>query len=299
LWCLAIDHAVRTGKLEVRIGLDHVGPQWAALLDEAEDAAPARFAASNGWVVAALQAAWSAIVRTGGVEEGLQAAVHGGGDTDTVAAIAGALLGARCGASAVPARWRRELNGWPGRYARDLTRLAVLTVCNGQSDSGGWPACPVMPYPGASRKTVAHPDDPGVLLGAAGALEAGVADAVVSLCRLGTEQAPLSGVDARDHVEVWLVDQDDANNDLPAVLADTATVIRDLRSEDKTVLLHCAYAQTRTPVVAAAYGALITGTDPIDALKRVAAVLPSVDPRPSIADALRHLPRPRNGQAQP
>jgi hypothetical protein len=79
LWCLAIDHAVRTGKLEVRIGLDHVGPQWAALLDEAEDAAPARFAASNGWVVPALQAAWSAIVRTGGVEEGLQAAVHGGG----------------------------------------------------------------------------------------------------------------------------------------------------------------------------------------------------------------------------
>jgi hypothetical protein len=125
-------------------------------------------------------------------------------------------------------------------------------------------------------------------------LQAGVADAVVSLCRLGADQAPLSGVDARDHLEVWLVDQDEANSDLPAVLSDTAAVIRDLRAEGKTVLLHCAYAQTRTPVVAAAYGALITGSDPVDALTRVAAVLPSANPTPSIRDALRHLPRGRD-----
>ena len=36
----------------------------------------------------------------------LEAAVRGGNDTDTVAAIAGGLLGAAYGASAVPARWR-------------------------------------------------------------------------------------------------------------------------------------------------------------------------------------------------
>lgn len=298
LWCLTIDHAVRTGELDVRIGLSHVAPDWAGLIDEAEQAAPARFAATNGWVVAALQAAWSAITRTSGLEDGLQAAVHGGGDTDTVAAIAGALLGARYGASAVPARWRRELHGWPGLRARDLTRLALLTVQGGPTVPGAWPACDTMRYDGASGRTVAHPDDPGVLLGAVGALRPGVADAVVSLCRLGATQVPLSGVDARDHVEVWLVDRDDANNDLPAVLADTARVIRDLRAEGKTVLLHCVYAQTRTPVVAAAYGAVITGTDPGEVLKRVRAVLPSTNPTPSIEDALRHLPGEPDGQAR-
>ena len=38
----------------------------------------------------------------------LDAAVRGGDDTDTVAAIAGGLLGAVYGASAVPAEWRRD-----------------------------------------------------------------------------------------------------------------------------------------------------------------------------------------------
>ena len=58
------------------------------------------------------------------MEDGLQVAVAIGGDTDTVAAIAGALLGARHGASAVPARWRRALH-WPGMRAADLERRAL------------------------------------------------------------------------------------------------------------------------------------------------------------------------------
>ena len=117
LWCLAIDHAVRTGELDVRVGLPHVGAEWVGRLDEAEQGTPADFGGNNGWVVAALQGAWSAVVRAGGLAEGLEAAVRGGGDTDTVAAIAGALLGARFGGSAVPTRWRRLLHGWRKRLA--------------------------------------------------------------------------------------------------------------------------------------------------------------------------------------
>jgi ADP-ribosylglycohydrolase len=128
LWCLAIDHAVRTGELDVRAGLDQVGPEWSGVLDEAEQAPPETFAASNGWVVAALQAAWSAIVRTSGLVDGLQAAVRGGGDTDTVAAIAGGLLGAAYGASAVPGEWRAAVHGWPGLRADDLAALATEIV---------------------------------------------------------------------------------------------------------------------------------------------------------------------------
>ena len=130
-----------------------------------------------------------------------------------------------------------------------------------------------------------HPDDPGVLLAGVGALRPGVADAVVSLCRLGTAQVPVPA-DPRDHVEFWLVDDEDANLDPAAVLVDAAQTVRDLRAEGKTVLVHCVHAHTRTPLVAAAYGALVTGSSAAAALERVGAVLPSARPRRSLAAAL-------------
>ncbi len=171
LWCIAIDHAVSTGELDLRAGLRHVDPMWADLVDEAERRKPAEFAPNNGWVVAAMQAAWSSIVRSTTLEQTLQTPVHAGGDTDTVAAIAGALAGAAYGGSTVPARWRRVLHGWPGLRSRDLTRLAVLAVGNGQCAPEGWPDVPRMPsYVGSRTTTVPHPDDPDVLLGAVGAL---------------------------------------------------------------------------------------------------------------------------------
>ena len=67
---------------------------------------PSFFADNNAWVVSALQCAWSAISRSDGLVDGLRGAVGAGGDTDTVAAIAGGLLGAVHGADAVPAEWR-------------------------------------------------------------------------------------------------------------------------------------------------------------------------------------------------
>lgn len=295
LWCLAIAHAVRTGELDVRVGLAHVdAASWSPLLDEAEQVEPAHYRRQNGWVVAALQGAWSAVSRATSLEDGLQRAVAGGGDTDTVAAIAGALLGARHGGSAVPHRWRRVLHGYPGLRARDLSALAVLTVRGGRPDPDGWPLVDRLPsYAGSSSSVVPHPDDDGVLLGAVGALRPGVAQAVVSLCRLGAGEVPLAGVAAEDHVEAWIVDKEDANNDLRYAVSDAAEAVRTLRGEGKTVFLHCVHAQTRTPVVAAAYGALVAGGSERDALRRVQAVLPSGrSPRRSIAAVLRQLEGP-------
>jgi len=71
LWCIAIDHAVSTGELDLRAGLRHVDPMWADLVDEAERRKPAEFAPNNGWVVAAMQAAWSSIVRSTTLEQTL------------------------------------------------------------------------------------------------------------------------------------------------------------------------------------------------------------------------------------
>lgn len=290
LWCLAIDHAVRTGELDVRASLSYVdAAYWSPLLDEAERHEPSHWSRTNGWVVAALQGAWSAVSRADSLPDGLQRAVAGGGDTDTVAAIAGALLGARFGGSNVPFAWRRLLHGWPGLRSRDLAALAVLAVRGGRPDPDGWPLAErLTSYQGSSSVLVPHPDDDGVLLGAVGALRPGVAQAVVSLCRLGAAEAPLAGVAPEDHAEVWVVDKEDANNDLRSVVSDAAEAVRTLRAEGKTVFLHCVHAHTRTPVVAAAYGALVTGGSEREALRRVQAVLPSGrHPRESIAAVLQ------------
>nr|WP_297428113.1 ADP-ribosylglycohydrolase family protein [uncultured Actinotalea sp.] len=138
LWCAAIRHAVLTGELDVRAGLDLLPTErqdtWSVRLTEAEQREPASFA-SNGWVVEALQAAWSAITAETSLRPALEAAVRGGGDTDTVAAIAGALLGARWGASAIPAPWLEVVHGWPrrlrvgelGRRGLAVARSAVVS----------------------------------------------------------------------------------------------------------------------------------------------------------------------------
>ncbi|WP_051209399.1 ADP-ribosylglycohydrolase family protein [Propionicicella superfundia] len=141
LWSLAIRHAVRTGELDVQAGLSRVDAdrrdRWAALIDEAVAPGihPRHFRAGNGWVVRAFQGALAAIVGAAGVQEALSRAVRGGGDTDTVAAIAGSLAGAVWGATQVPPDWQRRLHGWPGLGADDLTRLAVLAARGGRPDA--------------------------------------------------------------------------------------------------------------------------------------------------------------------
>jgi len=146
LWTLAIDHAVRTGVLAPRVGLDALPDarraQWSLLLDEAERLPPASFT-PNGYVVTALQAAWSAIVQARDApapfEATLRCAVSIGDDTDTVAAIAGSLIGALHGGAAIPRAWRQGLAGWPSGYRDvDLVRLAVRAVHRGRGDDEQW-----------------------------------------------------------------------------------------------------------------------------------------------------------------
>ena len=317
IWTLGIRHAVLHGDFGgIRGALTYLPKDradgWAGLLDEAEAHDPAHFT-NNGWVVHALQAAWSAITRTPvpdlapaygtfpaqHLAQAVEAAVRAGHDTDTVAAIAGSLLGARWGASAVPLSWRRRVHGWPGHTARDLVRLSVHAARRslGQpaDDSAGWPAGAHVPYDAYSGRgaLAVHPHDKQVLLGgvdAARELPDGV-DAVVSLCRLGADEVPATGVDVRDHVEVWLIDSNTPadNPHLPYVIDQAARAVAELRASGRTVLLHCVQAQSRTPSVAARYAVLTHGIDPQTALDQVCAALPDAGPQPALRTAVLDL----------
>ena len=131
LWSLAIQEAIYSNSPEtdfdwvetVRNGLNHLDhdgrERWEKLINDTETQDPRTFN-PNGWVVTAFQAALSVIQQTA-ITEGdpsshfkdtLINAVRIGDDTDTVASIAGAYLGARYGKSAIPKEWLDKLHGY-------------------------------------------------------------------------------------------------------------------------------------------------------------------------------------------
>ena len=132
-----------------------------------------------------------------------------------------------------------------------------------------------------------HPHDDGVWLGGAASLRqlpSGV-DAVVSLCRVADGHIP-AGV---RHLDVRLIDKVAANANLDFVLLDTVRAVEQLRGEGATVFLHGLGGHSRTPAVAALYGARRTRVDGDQALAEVCDVLPDADPNRELRAALRRL----------
>jgi ADP-ribosylglycohydrolase len=80
------------------------GPAHEAVKRAAKGVAPADYFTHAGWVLVALQNAFWCL-QTLGFEESLVQTVGRGGDTDTNAAIAGALVGALHAREAIPPRW--------------------------------------------------------------------------------------------------------------------------------------------------------------------------------------------------
>lgn len=306
LWCLALRHAVLEGAFpeadDVLPLLGATALDWAAVLAEAERRPPSNLS-DNGWVVGALQAAWSAIVQTPVPEQlpcthlqhALTTAIGIGHDTDTVAAIAGALLGARWGASAVPQAWQHPLHGWglpdgavPGGAA-GLQALATLTVRGGRTDERGWPTTARVEYErwAAAGTCVPHPQVDGVWIGDVRGLDRlpDAVDAVVSLCRVGTAQLDRP---AATRV-VRLVDSTLADNpNVDFVVDDAARTVLALRAQGCTVYLHCVAGRSRTPAVAARVAAL-TGVPTDEAIAAVVAAVPGARSQTWLLDAVRRL----------
>jgi ADP-ribosylglycohydrolase len=134
VYAVAVAHAVATGAAPDAVhayalawarGAGVYAPLIDALRAAAASRPPADYQGRMGWVVTAFHNAFYQLLAARDVEAGIIDTVARGGDTDTTAAIAGALLGAVHGRDAVPWRWCdrvltcRAIEGFPGvRHAR-------------------------------------------------------------------------------------------------------------------------------------------------------------------------------------
>lgn len=129
VWSLAIRQAIMTGEFNLLNGVKYLRKDsrefWNNGIYFAEKNSPYEFS-PNGTALVALQAAWSSIKNTPGhgFVDSLTTAIRIGHDTDTVASIAGALLGARWGLKAIPVEWKKMVHGYPGKTIEDLCDLA-------------------------------------------------------------------------------------------------------------------------------------------------------------------------------
>jgi len=134
IWSKAIRHAILFENFDgVQLAINELPAfrqsYWNDLFDQADEVQDAAEFTNNGWVIHAIQAAFKVIMSTATQTPehlvlGIEAAVRVGNDTDTVAAIAGALLGARWGYSAIPKHWLEAIHGWPNYRSEDLVALA-------------------------------------------------------------------------------------------------------------------------------------------------------------------------------
>jgi len=93
---------------------------------EAEGDLPITVAGETGYVVHCVEIAFWFVMHDRTLEEALMYLAQAGGDTDTNAAVAGALLGARYGEAALPPRWVQQLVG-----AQGIAKLAERLVEDG------------------------------------------------------------------------------------------------------------------------------------------------------------------------
>ena len=310
VWCLAIKEAIQTEsftsqqdledlKNNIIEAIERTMPNesafWKEQLDSATGRDPREFTSGNGYSVQTLKCAWAAITHTPIPQSlpaqhfanALEEAVRAGNDADTVACVAGSLLAAMWGLSAIPARWRAQIHGWPNMRDRDLQALALNIVNKPDNNQikNQWPNINHMDYSSWSgTDTIAvHPYDNQVILSGFYAANGTVEtpfdiDAVVSLCRMGTEDVNNLNLRPGYHVEIRIIDIPGDNAHAELTLADAADTVAYFRSQGKTVLLHCVAAQSRTPTVAALYAIRHKNIDPQTAFNQVNQALSNAQP---------------------
>ena len=115
LFAMAVATAVRTGcdagclyeQIVAWANDMHADRNLLDAILAAAETPPADYTRMQGWVLIAFQNALWQLTHAANLEEAVVDTVMRGGDTDTNAAIAGALLGAVWGRSAIPEQWEK------------------------------------------------------------------------------------------------------------------------------------------------------------------------------------------------
>ncbi|MBN1827045.1 MAG: ADP-ribosylglycohydrolase family protein [Candidatus Eisenbacteria bacterium] len=117
LFAAAIARAVKDGLSPDALYMETIAraeergidPSLMEALRGAADSPPADYSRLQGWALIAFQNAFWQLLHAPDLEEGVVDTVMRGGDTDTNAAIGGALLGAVHGREAIPAQWEKAI----------------------------------------------------------------------------------------------------------------------------------------------------------------------------------------------
>ena len=225
--------------------LELVAPEhrrrWATVL--AEDWTPEQATENNGAVWPTLGSAVWALRQGGDFEAVLRRVIDLGGDTDTVAAVAGGLAGAVFGMAGIPMRWSSVVHGRVPGFGERVWRLGDLQELATALD--GKPPVPhadgVIPRLGPVEVL------PGVwAANLAGARSSDEDLAVISLCRVGE---PFGHVVQR---LAYLADNEN-NTEIDEVLADVLDDMQALRAEGHPLLVHCHGGASRTGLVLRAW----------------------------------------------
>jgi ADP-ribosyl-[dinitrogen reductase] hydrolase len=215
--------------------------RWATVL--APDWTPEAATEGNGAVWPTLGSAVWALRNADDFAGVLRRVIDLGGDTDTVAAVAGGLAGAVFGIAGIPMRWTSVVHGRVPGYADKRWDPADLHSLAATLD--GHPTSRHV----AARSPRIEPREvvDGVWASDLDGARASSRDfAVVSLCRTGE---PFGHEVQRF---AYLTD-DDANSELDAVLADVLDDMAALRAEGRPVLVHCHGGASRTGLVLRAW----------------------------------------------
>jgi len=215
--------------------------RWATVL--APGWTPEQATESNGAVWPTLgQAVWA--LRHGrDFAEVLRLVIDLGGDTDTVAAVAGGLAGAVYGMGGIPVRWASVVHGRVPGYGEEVWRLADLQQLAAALDGGAQQSYD----PGVIPRIGPQEVLPGIWAGNLDGARYSEEDfAVISLCRLG-EPFPHTL-----HRMAYIADNDH-NADLDGMLADVLDDMAALRAEGHRLLVHCHGGASRTGLVLRAW----------------------------------------------
>ena len=203
---------------------------------------------SNGSVWTCLAEAVWAVRNHSNYSNVVRAAIDLGGDTDTVACVAGALAGATYGIQGIPSRWMTYINGSintpDGRKTYDFLGLQnIARKLIGSKEA----VLTTREEPKAPQKVDENFAVFATDLG--GALLSDPSFATVSLCLTGGELAhhPIRR-------EFYIRDNEgDANLDLLTLVRDAVDSMEALLAEGHQVLVHCHGGRSRTGLILKAW----------------------------------------------